>query len=67
MHDVAQLAGGTAVEEGSRLGKVGSSGNSVSPHVHMGIAVYEKEPRYGMPPIGFLVPLDYFPFWGAKK
>lgn len=67
MHDVAQLAGGTAVEEGARLGKVGSSGNSVSPHVHMGIAVYEKEPRYGMPPIGFLVPLDYFPFWGAKK
>jgi hypothetical protein len=67
MHDVEQIPQGAAVEPGAPLGKVGSSGNSVSPHVHMGIAVYEREPRgYGMPPIGFLVPLDYFPFWGAK-
>lgn len=66
MHDVEQMPQGAAVKQGDPLGKVGSSGNSVSPHVHMGIAVYEREPRYGVPPIGFLVPLDYFPFWGAK-
>ncbi|MES1245982.1 MAG: DUF4157 domain-containing protein [Acidobacteriota bacterium] len=67
MHDVTQAAHGAAVKQGDPLGQVGSSGNSVSPHVHMGIAVYDKEPRYGVPPIGFLVPLDFFPFWQAKE
>lgn len=67
MHAVAPLQPGAAVKPTDLLGQVGSSGNSVSPHVHLGIAVYEQEPRFGVTPIGFVQPLDFFPFWEAKK
>lgn len=58
------LEAGSEMTQGMLLAAVGSSGNAVSPHVHMGICVYESDPaRFTRtPPIGFLEALDFFPF-----
>lgn len=62
---------GDAVNPEDVIGKVGSSGNAISPHIHMAIRVYEDDP-YRRPkpsPIGYLVPLEFFPIDrpGAQK
>ncbi|HWM89211.1 MAG TPA: DUF4157 domain-containing protein [Thermoanaerobaculia bacterium] len=63
MHQVAALKPGDVVDPETVIGKVGSSGNAVSPHIHMAIRVYERDPRGGRAvAIGYLVPLEFFPF-----
>lgn len=67
LHSVAARAG-AGVESGAAVGKVGSSGNSVSPHIHMAINVYDRNPRErGTKVIGFLLPLEFFPFGRKGK
>jgi hypothetical protein len=62
LHSVAAQAGAN-IESGAAIGQVGSSGNSVSPHIHMAINVYDRNPRErGSKVLGFLLPLDFFPF-----
>lgn len=65
---------GAALNAEDVIGKVGSSGNAVSPHIHMAIRVYEKDPRKSTREnparvIGYLMPLEFFPIErpGAKK
>ena len=54
------------------VGQAGSGGNAISPHVHMSIAVFRKEPQWNTPPIDFIDPTDFFgmvrqtPFKTAK-
>jgi hypothetical protein len=42
------------------VGQVGSGGNAVSPHIHMGIAVYRTEPSWNTEPIDHIDPTDFF-------
>ena len=42
------------------VGLVGSGGNAISPHVHMSIAVFDKEPSWNTPPIDYIDPTDFF-------
>lgn len=59
----AGLADDQPVTREQLIANVGSSGNAVSPHVHMSITVYDANPgRFARrEPIGFLEPLDFFP------
>jgi hypothetical protein len=67
LHSVAAQAG-ASIESGAAIGQVGSSGNSVSPHIHMAINVYDRNPRErGSKVLGFLLPLDFFPFGRKGK
>ncbi len=59
---VEALTQGADVASDTVIGQVGSSGNAVSPHIHQAIRVYEKNPKDGALVIGYLVPLDFFPF-----
>lgn len=72
--DVSVSAVGASLTAEDVIGKVGSSGNAISPHIHMAIRVYEKDPRKSTKEsparvIGYLVPLEFFPIErpGAKK
>jgi hypothetical protein len=68
LHAVETLKAGDTIEPGAMIAKVGSSGAAISPHVHMAIRVYEKDPRSrGVLPLGHLVPLDFFPFGRKRK
>lgn len=62
--EVAALKKGDTVNSEDVIGKVGSSGNAISPHIHMAIRVYETNPQTDRKasPIGYLMPLDFFPF-----
>jgi hypothetical protein len=61
---VEPLARGADIASGTAIGKVGSSGNAVSPHIHQAIRVYTKDPRLDKDAHikAYLVPLDFFPF-----
>jgi murein DD-endopeptidase MepM/ murein hydrolase activator NlpD len=51
------------VASDTTIGKVGASGNSISPHIHMAIRVYKEDPRKrGVLSIGYLLPDQFFPF-----
>lgn len=71
---VSVSAVGASLTADDVIGRVGSSGNAISPHIHMAIRVYEKDPRKSTKEsparvIGYLVPLEFFPIErpGAKK
>ncbi|HEX3128883.1 MAG TPA: DUF4157 domain-containing protein [Thermoanaerobaculia bacterium] len=67
LHDVSVTAG-AKVESDTLIGKVGSSGNSISPHIHMAIRVYTEDPRkQGVQSIGHLLPDEFFPFGRKGK
>lgn len=53
---------GTALkmEEEPQLGLVGSTGNAVSPHVHMSIGVHLTEPKASSTAVGYLQPIDFY-------
>lgn len=61
---VEPLARNADVASGTVIGKVGSSGNAVSPHIHQAIRVYDEYPNGRAKPRvrAYLVPLDFFPF-----
>jgi murein DD-endopeptidase MepM/ murein hydrolase activator NlpD len=61
---VEPLTRGADIASGTAIGKVGSSGNAVSPHIHQAIRVYTKDPRLDKDAHvkAYLVPLDFFPF-----
>lgn len=61
---VEPLARGADVASGTSIGKVGSSGNAVSPHIHQAIRVYLTDPRVDTKaiPKDYLDPLEFFPF-----
>ncbi len=61
---VEPLARGADVASGTSIGKVGSSGNAVSPHIHQAIRVYLVDPRLDTKaiPKDYLDPLEFFPF-----
>lgn len=61
---VEPLARGADVASGTSIGKVGSSGNAVSPHIHQAIRVYLTDPRVDTNAIAkdYLDPLEFFPF-----
>lgn len=54
---------GAPINESRLLAYVGSSGNAISPHVHMSISVFDQNPgRFTrQESLGFLQPLDFFP------
>ncbi|HWM89212.1 MAG TPA: DUF4157 domain-containing protein [Thermoanaerobaculia bacterium] len=66
LYDV-RVKTGQSLTEGTLIGQAGTSGGSVSPHIHMAIRVYDQEPKGKVIPIGFLHPLDFFPFGQKGK
>ena len=67
MRQIAEgIAKGVSTNPQTVLGQVGATGNAVSPHIHMTIAVYGQKPGKAQgPAIGFVYPPDFFP--GVKR